>query len=227
MSHGKEHPMENCWKEVGVSGDFSCERLAEMIHCRNCREYNKAGRQLLDREIPAEFLEEWTRGLTEAKEEEAQETVSVIVFRIQNEWLAMKTICLQETANLRPVHHIPLRSNNVFKGVANVNGELLLCMSAADLLEYGMEGAGEGGQETEKAFRRMLVVRLEGERYIFPVDEVMGIYRVSLSELYNPPATLTKSPTTLIKGIFDFSEKRIGLLDEDKFRHALKRSLTP
>ena len=213
----------NCWREIGISGDFSCPRLKELIHCRNCAEYNRAGRQLLDREIPKEFLEEWTRDLTAVKEDERRETLSVIIFRIGGEWLALRTVCLQETASVRAIHHVPFRSNNVFRGVVNINGELLLCVSAADLLEYGSRQTGdEAGQ---RSFPRMLVVRLAGERYVFPVDEVLGIHRVPADNLYDPPATMSKSPNSFIKAIFDFAEKRVGFLDEARLSGTFKRSL--
>jgi chemotaxis-related protein WspD len=216
--------MVTCWKEIGVSGDFSCERLTEIVHCRNCQEYNKAGRQLLDREIPEGFLDEWTRNLADKKETEPGESVSVIVFRIGREWLALRTVCLQETVSVRPIHDIPSRSNRIFKGIVNVNGELLLCMSAAEVLENGAEG--RLAYSRGKAYERMLVVRLDGERYVFPVDEVLGVYRVPVADFSEPPATVAKSPDTSVKGIFNLKEKRIGLLEEDSFHNALKRGLT-
>jgi chemotaxis signal transduction protein len=57
------------------------------------------------------------------------------------------------------------------------------------------------------------------------VDEILGIYRIALCNLKEPPITLSKSPTTLIEGVFNLNEKKVGLLSEDKLIHALKRSL--
>jgi chemotaxis-related protein WspD len=224
VSEEERGGMVSCWREIGVSGDFSCARLTEAVHCRNCEEYNKAGRQLLDREIPEGFLDEWTRNLADVKEAEVAEAVSVIVFRVREEWLALRTVCLQETVNGRSVHDVPSRSNSIFKGVVNVNGELLLCMSAADVLESGAEA--RPAYSGTKAYERMLVVKFEGERYVFPVDEVLGIHRISVDDFDEPPATISKSPTTFVKSIFAFKEKRVGLLDENSFHNAFKRSLS-
>jgi len=212
-----------CWKQQGVFGDFSCLKLADIVHCRNCAEYNKAGRTLFDREVSDDFLEEWTKNLTGIKETEALDTISVIVMRIKNEWLALKTIYLQETTNVRPVHRVPLRTNNVFKGIVNINGELLLCISVADLLEYAHEE--DKWKDDSMIYKRMVVINKNGERYVFPVDEILGIYRIASSDLKEPPVTLSKTPTTLIEGIFNLNEKKVGLLGEGKFIHALKRSL--
>lgn len=223
MSRTEGKGIVNCWKEIGISGDSSCVRLTEMVHCRNCEEYNKAGRQLLDREIPEGFLDEWTRNLAGIKETEAKEAVSVIVFRVREEWLALRTICLQETVSGRPVHDVPSRSNVIFRGVVNVNGELLLCMSTADALGKGSEI--RPSYYGNAAYERMLVVRLEGERYVLPVDEVLGIHRISVTDFGEPPATISKSPAAFVKSVFNFKEKRVGLLDEKSFHNALKRSL--
>lgn len=214
---------KDCWRSGGVSGDSSCPKLAEFVHCRNCPDYNKAGRQLFDREIPEEFLDEWTRSYGRAKEADTGETRSVTIFRLRSEWFALMTSCLQETASMRSVHDVPGRTNSVFKGIVNINGELLLCMSAADVLECER---GEGPSAVEnKAYTRMLVFTLEGERFVLPVDEVLGIYRVPLQEVNDPPVTLSKAPDSLVKGVFGFMERKIGLLDEYEFRRALERSL--
>jgi chemotaxis-related protein WspD len=224
MSQGRNNiSLLQCWKKIGVFGDFSCPKLADIVHCRNCAEYNKAGRTLFDREVSDDFLEEWTKNLTGIKETEALDTISVIVMRIKNEWLALKTIFLQETTNLRPVHRVPLRTNNVFKGIVNINGELLLCISVADLLEYAHEE--DKWKDDTIIYKRMVVINKDSERFVFPVDEILGIYRIASSDLKEPPVTLSKSPMTFIEGIFNLNEKKVGLLGEDKFIHALKRSL--
>jgi chemotaxis-related protein WspD len=215
-----------CWKQIGVFGDFSCPKLPGLVHCRNCFEYNKAGRSLLDREVPPEFLDEATKSLAEAKETEVPDTVSLIVFRTNNEWLALRTVCMQETTNARPIHRVPFRTNNIFQGIVNIHGELLLCVSLADLIEMESKNEDDAQSDAGAVYSRMLVISKDGERYVFPVDEVLGVRRISLSDLQGPAATMTKSPSNVVAGIFNLSERKIGLLDEDKLISALKRSLT-
>jgi len=210
-----------CWKEQGVFGDFSCPKLADIVHCRNCIEYNRAGRTLFDRKVSDEFLEKWTSNFMGIKEAAALDTISVIVMRIKNEWLVLKTVYLQEITSVKAVHPVPFRTNNVFKGIVNINGELLLRVSLADLLEYNNEDDTMKGNST--IYMRMIVLNKDGERYVFPVDEVLGIYRISLSGLKEPPVTLSKAPLTMIAGIFDIDDKKVGLLDEEKFIHAFER----
>jgi chemotaxis-related protein WspD len=225
MTGGKGIAVSFCWKQTGNFGDSSCPRLAELVHCRNCDEYNRAGRSLLDREMPEELREEWTRNLAGVKETEDHNAVSLIVFRVRNEWLALRTTCLQETTNMRFVHRVPFKTNNVFRGIVNVNGELLLCVSLADLIESGSEGE-EKDESAAHTHKRMLVIDMDSERYAFPVDEVLGISRLSLGALAEPPVTMSKAPTTIVEGIFDVDEKKVGLLDEAKLIHSLRRSLS-
>jgi chemotaxis-related protein WspD len=223
MTDGKEKPVPFCWKHIGILGDSSCPRLVELVHCRNCSEYNRAGRSLLDRQVPDEFREEWTRDLAGLKERAVQDAVSLIIFRIRSEWLAVRTTCLQETTYVRPVHRVPFKTNNVFRGIVNINGELLLCVSLADLVESASVGDVEKDDST--VYKRMLVIDMEGERYVFPIDEVLGISRISLGALSDPPVTMSKAPTGIVEAIFNVDERRVGLLGEEKLIRSLKRSL--
>ncbi|RJR50747.1 MAG: chemotaxis protein CheW [Desulfobacteraceae bacterium] len=218
----KEYANRSCWKTIGVFGDFSCPELVGLIHCRNCFQYNTAGRSLFDREVPGEFLDEWTRNITAAKEPETRDAFSVIVFRVSGEWLALKTVYLQETTNPRPVHTVPFRTNKVFRGLVNINGELLLCVSLGDLTEAAeVEHAPAEGAPA----KRMVVINKQGERYAFSVEEILGIYRISVGDLQKPPVTLAKSPSGVVETVFDLNDRKVGLLGEEKLIHALKRSL--
>lgn len=215
---------EKCWKEIGVFGNATCEKLNIWGHCRHCPEYSKAGRKLLDRPIPKGLVKEWTSIFASEKEVVAPGTTSVIVFRLKSEWLAFKTIFFQEAVEVRPVHSVPFRTNNVFRGLVNVNGELLICISAIDLLGIQHEEE-EVKNEKKHVYKRMVVVNKDGQRFVFPVDEFIGILRISQDLLQKAPATLYKSPNAISAGIFPMNSRNVGLIDEDKFFHVLKRSL--
>jgi chemotaxis-related protein WspD len=223
VSEGIEKLVRFCWKQEGVFGDSSCPHLAELVHCRNCDEYNRAGRSLLDRPMPEAFREEWTRNLAELKEKSAPDAVSLIIFRVKGEWLALRTYCLQETTNVRPVHRVPFRTNNVFRGLTSINGELLLCVSLAEAVGAVEENDAESGEPNTS--RRMLVIDVDGDRYVFPVDEVFGITRISLGALSEPPVTMSKAPTSIVEGIFSVDERKVGFLSEQKLVESLRRSL--
>jgi chemotaxis-related protein WspD len=218
-------PDHTCWKEIGTFGDRSCPELAALAHCRNCPVYSAAGRRLLDREHPDGYRQEWTDLLANRKDAEKVETISMIVFRLRGELLALKTVFFQEAAEAAVPHSIPLRTGEVFKGVVNINGELILCVSAAALL--GISGEECDGAADRKVYPRLVVVSRDGQRFAFPVDEVLGVHRFPLDLLQELPATASRSIRALTAGIIPWHDRTVGLLEEEKFFAALSRSLTP
>jgi chemotaxis-related protein WspD len=214
-----------CWKEIGTFGDRSCQDLTALAHCRNCPIYSAAGRRLLDRELPDGYRQEWTDLLANRKDAGQVETVSIIVFRLREELLALKTVFFQEAAEAAVPHSIPLRTGEIFKGVVNINGELILCVSVAALL--GITGEEGAGAADRKVYPRLVVVSRDGQRFAFPVDEVLGVHRLPPAGLQELPATVSRSIRALTAGIIPWQERTVGLLEEEKFFAALSRSLAP
>jgi chemotaxis-related protein WspD len=182
----------------------------------------KASREILDRKLPDGYPEERTVVMAQQKEMAKLGTLSVLAFRLKEERFALKTIFFQEAAEISPVHTIPLKANRVFRGVVNINGDLLLCISASDLLDL----TGETGSETAgKVSQRMVVVCREGNRFVFTVNEILGVYRILPEDMRDVPATLSRSTRALTRGIFTLDGRNVGLLDEDQFFPAMTRSL--
>ena len=219
MNNKNNNHMQNCWTHIGIYGDSSCEKLEDYVHCRNCPVYYEAARSLFDRDIPIGYLEEWAKVYAGSEETEPPGTFFAVVFRLKDEWLALRTVHLQEVTKNRPVHYVPFRSSNVFLGLVNINGELVPCVSAADILGL------TGDTEEQSNESRMIVIKRDKERFVFPVDEMLGLRRLSPEDKQKTPATLSKSSTALSTGVFSLDEKTVGFLDEDKFFESLKRSL--
>ena len=90
----------NCWNSIGVHGDSSCQELKQAIHCRNCRVYSKAASNLLDAEPPADYVAHWTEQASRKRDVAERATVSVLIFRMGNEWFALQSTSLTEIAGL-------------------------------------------------------------------------------------------------------------------------------
>jgi chemotaxis-related protein WspD len=181
--------------------------------------------QLLDRESDKEYLLEWT--LLIQKEKLAEETTSensVVIFRVEGEWLAISTLIFAEVAANRKIHYLPHRSNKVFLGIVNLKGELRLCISLANLLEIENLTEKKGDLYSEKN-QRMMAIKEEDTRWVFPVDEIYGIFNCDISLLQNVPVTLTKSNFNYLKGVFVWQEKSVGYLDENLLFSNLQRSV--
>ncbi len=216
--------LNDCWNKIGVRGDGSCPELERHVHCRNCPVYSASAAKLLDADLPAGHLDEWTGHFAGAQQAGEAGTQSVVIFRIGAEWLALPTAVFKEVATLRAVHSLPHRRNGLVLGLTNVRGALLVCVSLGAVL--GLEQAPETRKDQAPALpRRLLVISREGSRLVFPVDEVHGIYRCQPRELKAVPATVAKATATYTKSVLTWQDRTVGCLDDQLLFHTLNRSL--
>jgi len=212
--------IEPCWTRIGVfGGDQSCPELAQVVHCRHCPVYARAGRALLEQEPPEGYLAHWAAQLATAHEREDAETLSTVVFRLAAERLALPTTACVEVVEPRPVHRIPHRAGTVLRGVANIRGELLLVVSLTALLGIAPDAAAAAGRS------RLLVIEHDGERWVFAVDELLGVHRVARAALAPPPATVAHDDRAATTALFDLGEVRVALLDDALLCGRLRRAV--
>jgi chemotaxis-related protein WspD len=216
-------PIQNCWKRIGVWGTEQprCERLETVIHCRNCEVFTQAGRSLLERELPEGYVREWTEVFAAKKQEEPAGAISLLIFRIGPEWLALPALLFAEIVEPAPAHKVPHRRNPALLGVVNVHGEVQLCVSLRHLL--GIQDDPQA--QSAYAYRRMVVLQRGGRRWVFPADEIHGIQRISPTLLQPPPVTVSKSGAGFSRGIFVWEGRHVALLDDELVLYRLSRSV--
>jgi chemotaxis-related protein WspD len=207
-------PSADCWHRIGVWGDRTCPELAGVSHCHNCPVFAAAGRKFLDRPPPSDYAAEWTARLAAPEEDGALDTLGVLAFRLTDEWLALPVGVLVEVTRPRVTHRVPHRGG-LLAGVVNIRGELHLC-ARLDLL------LGIKPPDVPPANRRMLVVRVDSEGWVFPVDEVDRVRRVAIPDVNPTPPTLARSAARLTRGVFTRDSRSIGLLDEARVFQALR-----
>ena len=183
---------------------------------------------LLDRERPTDGsqldLELATRLFATPKAIDQRDRHAAFVFRIGAEWLALPMQVVDEVADLRDIHSLPHRRSGVVLGLANVRGELLVCVSMNRLL--GIDPAAEAGSRTQRiVHRRLLVIRNEGSRFAFPVDEVHGTQRYDARQLKPVPTTVGKSAASYSQAVLSWQGHTVGLLDDGLLFHSLGRNL--
>ena len=214
----------DCWNKIGVRGDSSCAQLEVHVHCRNCPVYAAAAAGLLDSEPPADYLDHWTRQVSQPKAQTDHDALSVLIFRIGAEWLALPTSVLQEIASLRTVHSIPHRRDGVLMGLANIRGELSVCVSLQRILNLEQQELAVAGNQ-RVAERRLLVLQSEGKRAVCPVDEVHGIQHFQRQAATPPPATVARAAAAYTHAILDWNRKSVGLLDAERLFQTINSSL--
>jgi chemotaxis-related protein WspD len=215
--------IEACWSEIGVYGNRSCSELSQFVHCRNCPVYSNAAVRLLDRSLPLAYRREWTDHFASQRNPREPSKTSAVLFRIQAEWLALPTAAFQEVAERRQVHSLPHRRHTLVLGLANVRGEMLICVSLGHLLGLERMPAPEA---LRTDYHRLLVGNWEGGRLAFPVDEVHGPHRFHPEELRTPPATVAKFTPTYTRSILYWQQRAVGLLDAELLFASLNRTLT-
>ena len=216
--------VQDCWQEIGIFGDRSCPRLESEIHCRNCEIYRTGGHDLLDRPLPEDYRREITFKLQVQAEKEDEHPLHLVLFRIGGAWLAMASECFVRTLARSSVMPIPGRSNQVFRGLVNTQGDLRLCVSLGELFKSETEHPVI--DVSARVFPRMLEIRIDGERWIFEADEVVGAIECFSSHLEPLPSNLERSLRGLVKSLFVWQGLRVALVEPARLRDLLKEAIT-
>jgi chemotaxis-related protein WspD len=220
-------PAEACWSRIGVQGDRSCPTLPEAVHCRNCGVFSEAGQRLFQREAPPEYLDEWTRQLAQSDTSAPSDSISLLVFRIGPEWLALEARWVIEVISPRRIHRVPHRTDRLLLGLANIRGELQLCISLQELLGIEPAPASPSPAAASPAGSRprLIVAEHEQTRWVFPVDEVDGIHRIPSGAMENLPHTVARSAHYCSQALFCHDNKRVGALSASRLFQALERTV--
>jgi chemotaxis-related protein WspD len=213
---------DDCWNRIGVSGDRSCPELVAHVHCRNCPVFAGAARRFLERPAPDGYLAEWAMLLAAPDEPPDTGEISLLVFRLGEECLAMATKVVVEVTTPLPAHRIPHRSNELLVGMVNLRGQLHLLVSLHNLIGAGRahrvdETSAEDGHDNP----RLVVVNLGGKIWLFEAEQVVGVRRFPCSELGSVPSTLANPEASFSRAVIDWKGKSVGVLDEERLSAAL------
>ena len=202
----------DCWNHIGVWGKQGqvCEKLANVIHCRNCEAFITAGRLLLDRKISPEYQEEWCNLLIKEKNDEKKSN-AVVIFRLGGEWFGLPASIFHEILKSRPVHSIPHNRDPALVGIVSIHGELQLCVSLEHILRIGEENVIE--RATQEIYERMAIIEVEGFKFVFPVSEIRDIHYYADNDLENAPITANASANRCLRGILTWRGQHVGCLD--------------
>jgi chemotaxis-related protein WspD len=216
--------IDDCWNRIGITGDATCPELRTHIHCRSCPVFATAARAFFDRPAPEGYLADCTQLLAHEKQAAREDHLTVLLFRLSSEWLALIAKTLAEVSHPRPVHRIPHNNSAALSGLVSVRGQLLPCLSLHRLLEVDVadgELESEASSGGHQASARLVVMEKEGERWAFHADEVRGVQSVWQSQLRAVPSTLSKIASSHVRSVFSWSDQSVGLLDELRLFSAL------
>ncbi len=211
--HGPE-----CWNRIGISGDRSCPELQTHIHCRNCPVFAAAAVGFFDRSAPDGYLAEWADFLATPLQPTDSRDISLLIFRLNGEWLAFRTVIVVEVTSPRPLHRVPHRSNDKLAGLVALRGQLQLQVSLHGLLGIDPDDAGISASATP----RLVVIKREAFTWAFLADEVRGVGRFSKNYLTSVPSTLANPATSFSQSVLSWRGQSVGVLDDQRVFAALK-----
>lgn len=207
MKNQKQLPLvDNCWSQIGVRGNRSCERLKEVIHCQNCEVFSRIARGLLDRPASGDYLSEVTEFVAEPADARTLANQSVLMFSVNDEHYAVWARDVLEVAEVTAPRRIPHRTNQTFRGLVNIQGRLELCVSLAGLLGLA------GHAEREHGKVRVLVVSHANQRWVFVIDAVRGMHRVHQDALVEVPASSARRDHAYLSGLLQHQGIAFGML---------------
>jgi chemotaxis-related protein WspD len=185
--------------------------------------FEGAVRKLLERDLPGEYRAEWTRHLAEQKTENTSELRSCVVFRIGSALFALPTSIVEVVAEDAAFHTIPQTRGRLPVTLANIRGELLVCVSLAALL--GIEASTVDASDQRKTYRHVISCRKRDERFAFPVDEVCGVEHYRVNEMDDLPATVAGAASRCTRGLLSIADRTIAFVDAELLFETLGKSL--
>lgn len=172
----------------------------------------KAIDRLLDKEAARGYLDAWKGSLSQKKDrKKSDEKRPFLVFLLGSSWFALSVFKIGEIVLEKKVHCVPHLSGGVFRGIANISGHIVPCVSLYALL-------GEKEKEDLSCFRKMIVLEKNQKRWAFCVDKIEGIHSL--------PGTEGKNLKEKMFGVcVDWEGKELNCLNEERLFKAFTRRL--
>ena len=211
--------LDACWQRIGVQGDRSCERLVQHVHCHNCERHAEAAVLLLDRhvlDLSATDSPQATVGRDDVQVRGS--TLSALIFRMGQDWLALPTSLLLEVSGLLPVHGLPYPRSRALRGLCNMRGALAPCLALDVLL-------GLKPETTPQDRPRMLILDAPGGALVVQVHSVEGVYVLPHAALQETRQAGGLAASQLAAAVLHWENRSVTLLDADRLTKAMLRTL--
>jgi chemotaxis-related protein WspD len=180
----------------------------------------QAAARLLARTPPAEYLASWSRALTRTLFDGTRgEERAAVVFRLGDDLYALDVAHVREVHRPRRVHRVPGRSNEVFRGLVSLRGELVLCADVHALL---------GAERPPRALPTGRIVKAlsDGQPWAFEVDDLLDVHRYDAAQVTQPQVTVAKAAVHFTDGLLPLRDRHAARLDPARFFAGLSRCLT-
>ena len=169
--------------------------------------------RLLDRPLAPGDLERQTTAVARPATEATGTGSGVLVFGLGDERLALPAQDVVRVTHTVLIHRVPHRPNPIFRGMCNVDGDLVLCASLRQLLELPAPHTSSDGEGPKPEAARMIVIGAPADRWVFSVDQVFGVWSVTEEQRRPAPMTVELASTTCTECIVTSGDVDATLLE--------------
>ena len=217
--------INDCWNKIGIWGSElpRCEKLEEYIHCRNCSIYSEAGRNVLERNLTKNYEKDWAVVYSQDKQEHITDKVSLTIFRLGDEMLAIPTEYIMSINDIGNIHTVPHQKSDILHGLINLHGELKICISLGRLI--GLTKAVKEVAKKHRVYNRMIEISKDGKEYTFVATEVLGVHQIIEKDLKDVPATISQSKGTFTQSLIEWKDFDVSYLDIELIFYNLDKHL--
>lgn len=180
--------------------------------------------ELLERSLDTASLREATEHIARTAVDRELLTRSAFLFRLGPEWLGLPSSVVDEVVETRGIHTLPHRREGLVRGIVNVRGRLLICITLEQLFQLGAAASPVRSRQSVLS-RRLVVLTMQGHRLAFEADEVHGSHRYNPDSLRSVPATVAQAMACFTTDMLPWRDHTVGLLDAELVFHALGRRL--
>lgn len=149
--------------------------------------------ELMGRPLSEADLDRATAELAAPLDDRSGGSHSLLMFRRGGEMFAVAAAEAAKVVNATTTHRVPHRSNQVFRGIANHDGEILLCMA----LEAALGLPAAEAHERPK----LVVVGAGRDRWAFEVDAIEGVLDVPEAAFRPAPVTVTAARSGCVRAL--------------------------
>lgn len=182
-------------------------------------EVQKALEAVFEKTVPDSYAKEWLERVHREVCESDEFINSALVFYIEGYWFAIPSAYVARVFDPSMVHYVPGRTNNVFKGIVNVDGQLELMVSLLSALRAGKKRVPSDAPPQQD---RGIVLEFKKLAYAIQADYVRGVFRYSAGELKPFSVPLQSPLLPFVLGELEVREKRVYLLNIEPIFEAFK-----
>lgn len=133
--------------------------------------------------------------------------LEIVIFKVGNSLLGVNVAKIESIINYQPITEIP-NSHESIKGIINHRGRAI---PVIDLITALKENCPQSPKD-----RLLILININNSDFAIEVSSVIGINRLSWSEIEIPPSILLSNDSTPITGIVMRDNQLILMLDLEK-----------